>query len=383
MLGRVGMFPDPYDGSDWHRQGNPILAFLAESITETGWEVIPIQLREIRNPQQLRLLKVDVLHLHWPASIFPEGNHTIRRFLHLLPRKLLARLRVSRIDAWTELTENSGTPIVWQIHDLISHHLVGMGALSLADELLHKRVYQLSEAIIIHELSCGQAVWELHGSQKPFAVAPLGDYSRVYGPRLGKEEARSNLDISGRGRILSYIGTVRRNRNPADVVGAFLKVRGPGDLLIIAGGGVARAIGTDVDPHVLVYNGFVPREVIRDIFCASDYVINHARKYLTSAVIRTAMSYAVPVIAYPYGSALDMCRDAAVFVGQQDHALEDAITAALGMDDNRYRAMVQAAIRRNSERKWKRAGAACAKLYEQVVSSRKPHGGVHDLSKPG
>ena len=71
---------------------------------------------------------------------------------------------------------------------------------------------------------------------------------------------------------------------------------------------------------------------------------------------------------YPYGAALDMVRDAAIFIGEGEAALEQALLRALTVTDVEYNALREAASERNKERTWDIAGERCATLYRRLLS---------------
>lgn len=357
------MYPDIVGG--W----SPHLRPLAEAIIAAGWEIIPLTRDQVLDPGCLKDSKVAILHLHWPTSIFPIERYRISR---LFPFNYFASWwAVRQIDDWAQRVEESHLPVVWQIHDLGSHHLLKAGPLATADEHLHRTLYRLSNAVVIHEHSCLKAISELYGPPPLFAVAPLGDYTWMHGAVRTKEEARRSLGLDKWDKVLAYVGTARRNRNPAEVARAFSEVAGPKDCLMIAGQAVARFVKPGRDPRIQVLNGLLPDATLRDIFCASDFVINHAQRYLTSAVVRAAISYGVPVVTYPYGTSLDMARGAAIFIDEESGGLDRALQRALAVSPSEYEALAQAARERNVERTWEQAGMACADLYNRLIEAGK------------
>lgn len=364
---RVGMYPNPFSNDIWNRQGNPHLKLLSLEIKRTGWDVVPITENEIRNPSSLNKKSLDILHLHWPESIYYSQKLRDKKFF--LPDKVFQKWALRKITKWVQKMKGLVVPIIWQVHDLYPHPTANDEFLFPIDNLLSKNIYQLADAIVIHELSCKKFIYEHFQGKKPFGVAPLGSYSLVYGLPREKQEAKKILNIPGDGKVFAYVGTVRKNRNPKDVVRAFQDVASPKDTLLVAGSGVKGAVGNLSDARILLLDGFLPKEMIRDVFCASDFVVNHAKNYLTSAVVRTAMSYSVPVIDYPYGSTLDMAGNAMVLIEDENGGLKHALALALDMPADRYREMVKSAAQRDLERQWPHAGSACVKLYNRILSS--------------
>ena len=368
MKRRVGMCPGPFGGDEWSRNRHPFMQLQFEALADQGWEIVPITSAEIRQPERLRQYNLNVLHLHWPSMVFYFAGNKLYRLPWI--GQLLVPRDKSKVNAWAQAMRACETRLIWQIHDLVSHNEVNAGPVATVDELLCRKVYERAQAIVVHERSCLKPVFEFYGSEKPFAIAPLGDYTRVHGDPRPRGEAQARLGVSSpSGKILAYVGTARRNRNPRQVVQAFSRVAGADDRLIIAGQAVGRFVRPGRDPRILVFDGMLPNELVRDILCASHFVINHAQRYLTSAVVRAAMSYGTPVIAYPFGSTLDMAQDAAVLIGGEANALEQALGRALQMGDEEHHRMTAAALQRNRERKWQDSSAACVELYSRVIEA--------------
>jgi len=118
---------------------------------------------------------------------------------------------------------------------------------------------------------------------------------------------------------------------------------------------------------IIIFDELLPNELLRNIFCASDYVINDAYEYMTSAVVRTAISYRVPVIVRKYGASIDMAKDAMIFIEDKIDGLENAIKYALNLDDVHYNMLVKAAESRNEERPWSQYGKTFDDLYSTLI----------------
>jgi glycosyltransferase involved in cell wall biosynthesis len=389
MTFRIGMYPDPYSDSRWGREGNPHLYFLAEAISRNGCEIVPVETEEMVEPAKLRRKGIDVLHVHWLDQLF--DFFTPLKFFSLLQayepffRKSLRlsaavksrfafsgglfRVRGARnnVDRWMRRIRKNSIPIVWEIHDLLTHYSTESESLAAFSRFLHSSFFEASAGIVVHEHSCEKDVIRFYGGKKPFAIAQLGDYSIVYGPRVEKEKARKRLGIGKAKTVLAYVGTPRRNRNPGKTALIFSRIAGTEEILLVAGRGVSRYLPGKIHPGTIVLDRFLKKEEIRDIFCASDFIVHDAQKYLTSAVVRTAMSYGVPVISYAYGCAVDMARDAAIFIGEDAKDLEGALRLSFKIDSEKYERLAMEARARNVERKWDQAGVACAALYRHIL----------------
>jgi len=394
---RVGMMPF-LTGDEWEAKGNYHLVKLFESLTRLGWEVVALEADDFMAPGRLTEKNIKLIFIHWPSSILDvgdlsraEGVGRITDFLKAkglrnpgsLTQKMVSSFAIicsvlldpvhgslvrstaaRRIKQITQSIKECGLPLVWEMHDLGSHHLSGQGPLARIEESFNRSLYDLCSAIVLHESSCLAPVHDAFGSTRPHITAQLGPYS--YGPPIETKEARRRLGISSCGKIIAHIGTARSNRNPAEAASSFSRVAGKHDSLIIAGMGVGAYLPEElIDSRMIIFDGFQSPEKMRDIFCAADFVINDAQRYLTSAVVRAAMTYGVPVIARPFGSTLDMAKGAAIFIERD--GLDEALREALRLENKRYESLRCEAIKRDAERRWERSGERISELFRNLI----------------
>ena len=358
------MCPDPFLVTEWSRTANPVLHWQADAIHAAGAEIIGLQPHQARNPEIWSKLNLDVIHLHWPAGIF---NFRVRRepLQKVIPHGFVQRWMLYRLDAWEKAVRKIGIPIVWEIHDTLSHHAYGYNY--TADFALHARFYSLANGVLLHGESCYQPVKDLFGAEKNYEISPLGSYQALYGPPISRNAALEALGLTSSGKVLSFLGTARPMRNAKASVSAFMKVAGPRDLLLVAGGGVEQYLPDSLDNRVKVYPGVIPPDLFLQLLCASDFTINDGAHYLTSAIIRVAMSYACPIIARPFGSALDMARDAAIWIPDTAEGLTSAIHTALQMSEETRLSLCSGAARNEQLLSWQANGEACLRIYQRVL----------------
>ncbi len=367
----VGMIPDPDVVNDWEKYGNPVIKFIANEIRNNSWQIEPINREMVwKKPWLLKSKKIDLLHIHWPFTIYYIGNE--RRIWKFIPKNLRFFLLKVRLYLWQSYIKRLKIPVVWEIHDLTSHHLYGDSASKGIDYFLYKTIFDLANGIIIHEDSCLPLILDHFKTEyKVYTTACLGDFSRVYGNRISREEALSNLGFphTNYNKIFGCIGTARKNRNPKEVVDAFLKTSKEDDLLLIGGKEVLKYIENPENPKVKIYDGFLPGSLLRDIVCASDYIVNNGKEYLTSAVIRTAISYHKPVIAYPFGSNIDMALGALIPISSHDEGITSAFQTVYSHTPADYQNLCLNAKKRDDERTWEQTGQKIVSLYEKIVKT--------------
>jgi hypothetical protein len=387
---RIGMCPAP-KGTAWELQGNPHIYRLIESIEKAGACVVPLSREQLSDPRgAVEKYGLDALHLHWAPLVFdlsyldyaPLSEALSDLLLHSgLPKKLLKGLgppmckladltmrdRIvrgakRRIDAWIGELAAAKVPILWQQHDLLSHNFRGESNFkALADQYLHRRLFESCSTIVVHEESCLPFIFAFYGAKKPFVHAPIGRLSET--PAVPRDDARKSLGLSLDARIFCYLGSSRRNRNPLAVVDAFQSAKPKNSLLLIASRNCRKYLGRFRESEgIMVIDRFFSPEEMRDLYCASDFIVNDAKEYLTSGVVRSAIGYGVPVIAYAYGSTIDMARGAVVEIG--DEGLEAALTRAVGLSVEELDGMrVQARVR-DGERRWDEGAVSLVAAYE-------------------
>lgn len=388
---KVGMFPS-YSGSKWEKIGNPILKLIEFDLEINDIEVVPIKLNQILEPSRLIDLNLDILHIHWPGTIIEsiiDNNKFLSKITNKFPFKikLLSILTsvldtrifpnvfiknvLNSIDSWESEIKKTRIPIVWQIHDISSHHMSSHKLYSIADNYFHKILYGLASGFVHHEVSAKIAVEDTYGlNNKVYTIVHIGDYESIYGNKIDKLLAKQLLDIDLDAKVYLYFGTMRVNRNPTDCLKVFNEVKYKNDILLIAGQGSEYYQRYENSENIKVIPGLLGKKLVATIFSASDYVINDARNYLTSAVVRTAMSYSVPVIAYSYGSTSDMARSAAIFLDDyksNTDALKEALTFSHNISKKTYQNLVYHAEMRSLERSWNKNGLKLKKLYKGII----------------
>lgn len=378
MSKTVAVFPNPYLKDEWSTVMHPLLSTWAGSLKQAGWNVIGLNADDLYNSELVKNIGPDAIIIHWSESLttffinrLPSGRILTSRLSRIIPqsiRKSIANKITysvkNMIDEWSNQISYLNIKLFYQIHELISHSFTEPG-LAECDDYLKKVLFKLSSAFLTQEESSVPLIKNFYSTDKPYAITYLGDYTKFHGDIISKTAAREKLSINQNYKIISYIGTARKNRNPAEVVKCFQKVAKENDFLLVAGLGVGKHVHIRSD-NIKIYDELLPNELLRNIFCASDYVINDAFDYMTSAVVRTAISYHVPVIVRGYGASIDMANDALIYIEDNDEGLEKAIRYALDLGNEEYNMLVKGAELRNEERQWEQYGKAFDDLFSTL-----------------
>ena len=365
---RIGMCPDPFFQTEWHKIANPNLVWQAQATEAQGGKIIPLTRAQAQHPATWKELNLDVVHYHWPAAAF--NFYVARKPVQIVtPHFLVQQWTKFRLGLWEKEVKKYNIPIVWQVHDILSHHAVGYNL--AADILLHRAIFSISDGLVLNGLGSLQAVESFYGKVDQYTAFPLGSYYELYGKPIPKTDAKKLLGIENTGKVFSYLGTARPNRNPAATVKAFIETATEDDILIVAGNDIHLYISEQQDPRIMLFPGVISKEKFHKILCASDFIINDGKKYLTSAILRVAADYFVPVITYSYGCAQDYSKDAAIWIDDINGGLPAAIRKAIEMSTTEWQKLSDAARINTESLTWEAGAINCMALYKKVIELRK------------
>ena len=377
----IAMYPSPFAQDEWTQKGNRHHRALADAYAEAGWDVVGLELLELLTVKYLVSKGVRYLNVHWTETIsrqllsFTPWNR-VNSKIHSGTSQLSLRIAKYRTSRWMKELSKQGIKIIQHIHELTAHGLDHNPTWKACDDFFKAQLYHHCLGFITQEASSLPCIDNFYQQKKPYAIAPIGDYSIFHGPSISQRQAKENLGIHHQGKVFAYVGTARPNRNPQHVAHVFSKTGRHEDLLILAGSNISKYVEHLDIRKVKVMEGFLADNRIRDIFCAADFIINDAQNYLTSGILRTAMSYHTPVICYRYGAAIDMVDGAAIWLDNTG-LLKKALRTAKNMSREAYQSMVAEAKKRNDERPWLRSGEA---LNQLVATSQDKNGYAITLS---
>lgn len=363
---KIAIFPDPYLKDKWVAECNPTLRSWADAIADQGYEIVGLSVDELIDCANLPARGVDILHLHWPEPI-------LERFLSsaFYDRKklLLGYLRINwRLRVWLRKLERLGIPVVVQIHELVSHQYHGNALIMGLDRFLRRELFRLSRAILTQEYSSLPSIEAFYG-KKPFGVTFLGDFKDFHGPLIERSTARAFLELPPEPKMFVYLGTARPNRNPKRIIELFNRLEEENAVLVVAGMHDESYLSLSTSQKIRFFTGMLDNSTICNILSAADFLVNDADEYLTSGVLRCAMSYGVPVIAYRYGASIDMVKEAVIDIERGADGLDRSIANALRLDEAAWIALHQQAELRNRERSWQQCGKVCKGIYMDILDS--------------
>jgi glycosyltransferase involved in cell wall biosynthesis len=283
-----------------HFPDNPYHRLLSEGLSKVGVKASGI--RGVWFISRLRALKPDVIHFHWLHPYY-IGKTPLRSVavvtLFLLQWPLLRR---------------QGARIVWTVHNIRDHER----RMAAAERLVTRLVAAAADRIIVHCGTAGDLLLRAYPriEARKLSVVPHGSYVGVYPQGIARDEARNRLDIHRQGRVVLFLGEIRRYKGITDLVSVFSGASPPKDTtLLIAGRVHDPALHERLEkaalthPNIRLHAGFVPDDQIQTFMAAADAVAAPFRDVLTSGSLILALSFGKAVIAPRVGCVKDMERD--------------------------------------------------------------------------
>jgi beta-1,4-mannosyltransferase len=258
--------------------------------------------------------EVDVLHLHWPESLYraQRGPRALRGPLSWLK---LGRLAV-RLAAARAL----GLRLVWTIHQVVPHERSGRG-IDLAGARVIARFAGL---LVAHDAATAADAARRLGARSVHVV-PHGSYRGVYPPDAGRAATRRRLAIPADAFVYLAFGQLRGYKGIADLLAAFGRLPGEGLRLLVAGSGGPRGDvealvrdAADEDGRIVPLLEVVPDAQVADLYSAADVAVVARADGGTSGALVLALTLGTPVVATRRGAYPELVGDRAGWLFDPD-----------------------------------------------------------------
>jgi glycosyltransferase involved in cell wall biosynthesis len=274
-----------------YRRDNPYQTLLAEALAPLGVSVaFPGGYRRgLPITRAVAVERPDLLHLHWPTPYLRNAQGALRA---IYCARTLLDIAVVRA---------CGVPMVWTVHNLISHD-TPTPRLELA---FSRRLVALANALIVHsEGARKEVIARLGAAPERISVVPHGTFRPVYGARVARSEARNRLGVPQEARLALFFGMVRPYKGVTNLLAAWPRVAATrGDaFLLIAGdprdetyAAKVRAAAEGLTCARLVLQ-YVPDAEVPLYMGAADVLVLPFEKSFTSGTVALAKGYGVPVV---------------------------------------------------------------------------------------
>lgn len=270
---------------DW-RAGVPYQALLAEALARRGVAVdfLSLYRRGLPLARGCARREFDWLHLHWPEAYYQGKGDA------------LDWLRVARFPIDLSLATR-GHRLALTAHNLRAHN-VGSAA---GMERCTRAAYARADVVFAHSLAAKEELSaEFAVEPARIVVVPHGDLSVTLGPPLERAQARAQLGLDARPRVLMF-GTVEPYKGIEAMI-EFWRAQQPGAELHIVGrpwnpayASALRAQAVEV-PGVHLHLGWLDDPALRRWLSAADAAVFNYRAIFTSGAATLARSYGLPLL---------------------------------------------------------------------------------------
>lgn len=356
---------------DW-RRGNPYQDRLAEGIVRQGVEVRFADYPVARLPlvaASKQLERPAVIHLHWVTDYLAPA------FWARSPVWAWLRLTVIVLDVW--LVRRSGIPVVWTVHNLLSHESPDRSREVRARRWLARAVSHL----IFHSEAAREQVQGLLALdvRKKSSIVPHGHYLGMYPPNEQRErELRDLLRLRPDDSVVLFFGRIRRYKGVWRLVEALAMNPDPRLKLIIAGKPQDQDTAAELtraaacDDRIRLQLGFVADKDVHPMHAISNLVAVPFEKTLTSGSAILALSMGRALLLPTAARVIGLPSDAGV------HYFDDVegLARAMSLGD---KAQLETQGCRNLEiardLDWGGIGASVARIYRRLLGPSRPFGG--------
>lgn len=297
---------------------NPFIALLNGELRARGLVIEQFSRRAL-------LSRPDIVHVHWPEQLVRTDR----------ARNLLA-------DAATHLVliavaRRRGSAVIWTAHNLQPHereHPRLMGAFLALFAVLVDVVIPLTAG------SRAPLIARYGGLKRtPFVVVPHGHYRDAYPPARDREGSRRRLGLEPSRRTLLTLGAIRRYKNVAQLVRAFVDHQAADAQLAIVGS-VSEGLRHEIeaarrgDDRVHLHPSAVSPEEVSSWHAAADVVVlaYDTTSSLNSGAALLALSLDRPVVMPDGPSARELRKHVGEeWVKPVSGSVNDFLTAALSL----------------------------------------------------
>jgi glycosyltransferase involved in cell wall biosynthesis len=191
--------------------------------------------------------------------------------------------------------------VVVTVHDVTSF------AKNEKPTLMSTLVYKLSDLILTHNQFCKDEIIKMDISLKEkIHIIPHLNYKPFINIQKDQKKSRNHLDLPNDKIILLFFGMIKKVKGLDVLLQSFRKAvdENPNIILLIAGKpwkddftAYQKIIDKkNLTEHVVLHTNFIPHELVKYYYCASDLVVLPYKKIYQSGVLMMALSYEKPVL---------------------------------------------------------------------------------------
>jgi glycosyltransferase involved in cell wall biosynthesis len=242
----------------------------------------------------------DVLHVHWPESVF---DHTLAEALPTTESLLFGARRARA----------RGAKLLWTIHNLRTHEHLH----SRWEERFWRRfISELDGVVALTGAGLAAARERFPGlATKPAWIVPHPHYRGQYPDDIDRRTARARLGLSERTRVMLVFGRMYEYKDVPALLRAVSAAPEEDWAVLVVGAPRNREVANDLreegrgDARIHFHLHFVDAVDAQLYFRAADLVVQPYREILNSGTALLALSFDRPVLLPRHGAGIDLERD--------------------------------------------------------------------------
>jgi beta-1,4-mannosyltransferase len=351
--------------------GSPYQRLLHNHLVELGVSHRQFQARSVLPLTRATWSGATVLHLDWlhPFYASPDASKARLKQIHLQTDVLLMRK----------------VPIVWNVHNLVSH-----GGTEREDDEAGRILLDRIDTFVSFTQAGVEQIYDRWpwAKSRQVVVIPHGNFIGAYPDAISPLEARRRLDLPDDARVALFLGRIQQYKGVDELIAAYRSVAGKNDWLVVVGepenSEIMSALRQLASTHPRIRLSFqrIPDSEIQTFLNAADFCVYPFNRIFNSGAVILALSFRKAVVA-PATSVLQEVAgpEALIPISGQENGLRDALRAAFECGDIHSRGHFgyQRVAKRNS---WRDVALQFKNLYQVRSSHYQNETALHDRIWP-
>lgn len=351
-----------------YTDSNPYQCGLERGLAGESVELVPVSadglvplLRAVRDEG-----RPDVVHLHWLHRFIDVDRPGGPVIATILAARTLLEIAILRL---------LGIPVVWTVHNVISHER----RVPRIERAFRRLAARLVDALVVHCEDARDIVAENYRLRTTdrIAVIPHGSFAPFYAHSIDQTDAREAIDEPTDEPILLFFGLIRRYKRVPELIETFSSLSVSEGRLLVVGNPWNAELRESVEAaaagvsNVETTLEFVPEDEVPTYLSAADAVVLPYDDILTSGSAILGVTFGRAVIGPRRGCLPSLLGEGGgvTYDPAEPDGLRTALQTALA-DRTQLRRMGERNQRVADRLTWDRIGRRTAHLYRRLPDER-------------
>lgn len=264
-------------------------------------------------------LRPDYIHIDWLHSYYLRRTEWMTWILFPL----------FVVQVWV-VRHIFGIKLVWTLHNIWPHDMPKYGPYKWARRYFARNCTWIR---VFDEGTIDRAAEVLGVSPNKFRVVPEGDYTSFYPNTISSAEARVQLGLGDKEKVLLYLGLIKPYKGVLELMTLFNQIPETEDTrLVIAGKAMdnryLEALRKQLNSRILFHEGFVDTNQLQVYYNAADVVVLPFKAIENSGSAILAMGFGKAIVAPKKGVLVQRLSQQNTLLYAANR-LEDGITNIL------------------------------------------------------